>query len=669
MAKDVKTAEPDASAMPLQRFFTDNWYAVPPYQRDYTWGRSEVSDLLRDILDFSDSGDPYYMIGQVIVAPYPGDEDYELVDGQQRCTTLFLVAIALYRKMPQITEPGSIEETLKYGLFQMIKINEIDKQGWRIRVASTGPAVVEAIFSNSELPISEDKTTQNLKSAYSDIEDWVDANLSDPERLNKIVDLVQKKIWLTRLKVEGRRQAVIMYERINNRGKDLDGSDLIKNLLFASVDDDQFEDVSSYWNKASKLLSKKDDDPVASGDDSPNEKMPSKLSSIQYLLRALLVAELGRKVQDADVYPGWDKKLNKEPLEDGTERNLTPAEVQEKSLAFAHALPVAAQKLKYIATERAPLSGQTVGLMAASRFFNSIQQYPVLLAGANLNDEMYRNLVMRVESRILLGLLAKERNQDLEVLVPKWASSVSKLPSDCTLGDLDEACRDAMEQLPGLVNRSSQNFVEFNYSSSSDRNRIRLVLGRATVYSQKKVKPKDRYGIGDFLKEPKIGGKRAPKFGWDLDHVFSQAGYSDHKLIDNVGNLVLTDVNQRGAGKKAPEEKVDEIYASSSLALTRSLCSPERLGGLSKVEDDFYRSLVSQFSADASNWSSVAICERTRLYWNLFIRSMNEDWSAVPVVDISTEQISAHLEKVAPGWTSTEEFEGSRYFRAPTLEI
>ena len=662
MAKVLKTAEPDASAMPLQRFFTENWYAVPPYQRDYTWGRSEVADLLRDILDFSESGDPYYMIGQVIVAPFPGDEDYELVDGQQRCTTLFLIAIALYKKMPSVTETGSIEEGLKSVLFQMIKINEIDRQGWRIRVASTGPAVIEAIFTKSAFPISEDKTTQNLTNAYEDIEDWVDANLSDLDRLMKIVDLIQKKVWLTRLKVEGRRQAVIMYERINNRGMDLDGSDLIKNLLFASVNDDQFEEVSNHWNEASKTLSKTD----SSADgvkETTSEKMPSKLRSIQYLLRAILVGELGRKVQDADVYPSWDKVLNKKIDLDGKEVPLSSAEVQKKSLEFAQSLPLSAQKLRHVATERAPASGQPIGLMSASRHFQSIQQYPILLAGASLSDDMYRLLVKRVESRVLLGLLARERNQDLELLVPKWANAVLSLSRDCTLGDLDEACESVILQLPALVNSASQNFTKLSYSSLANRNRIRLVLGRASVYAQASVKPKDRILIEDFLKEPKIGGKRAPKFGWDLDHIFSQAGFPDHKLLDNVGNLVLTDVNQRGAGKKPPAEKVDEIYASSSLALTRSLCSIDRLGGLSKDEIEFYSGLANKFSADASDWSSIAICERSRLYWHLFIRSLNEDWPAIPIVDIATDQISAHLEEVSEGWSASEEFAGSRYFK------
>ena len=59
---------------------------MPAYQRGYRWGREEVSQLLDDIWESRDK--PYYL--QPVVVKKHGDE-WELVDGQQRLTTLFLI--------------------------------------------------------------------------------------------------------------------------------------------------------------------------------------------------------------------------------------------------------------------------------------------------------------------------------------------------------------------------------------------------------------------------------------------------------------------------------------------------------------------------------------------------------------------------------------------------
>jgi uncharacterized protein with ParB-like and HNH nuclease domain len=79
-------SEREASLEP--RFVGDisEMFYVPAYQRGYRWGEVEVSRLLDDIWYSRDK--PYYL--QPVVVKQHGDE-WELVDGQQRLTTLFLI--------------------------------------------------------------------------------------------------------------------------------------------------------------------------------------------------------------------------------------------------------------------------------------------------------------------------------------------------------------------------------------------------------------------------------------------------------------------------------------------------------------------------------------------------------------------------------------------------
>src|SRR6185436_9981728 len=86
----VKSMGPDAHEALLEpRAVGDiaGRFYVPAYQRGYRWGKDEVRKLLDDIWE---SRDKSYYLQPVVVKKYDGDE-WELVDGQQRLTTLFLI--------------------------------------------------------------------------------------------------------------------------------------------------------------------------------------------------------------------------------------------------------------------------------------------------------------------------------------------------------------------------------------------------------------------------------------------------------------------------------------------------------------------------------------------------------------------------------------------------
>ena len=71
-------------------FNTDAHYVIPRYQRAYAWEDKEIEQLIDDINDINASEN--YYIGSLVVSKVKGKfETYEVVDGQQRLTTLFLL--------------------------------------------------------------------------------------------------------------------------------------------------------------------------------------------------------------------------------------------------------------------------------------------------------------------------------------------------------------------------------------------------------------------------------------------------------------------------------------------------------------------------------------------------------------------------------------------------
>lgn len=76
--------------------FQECFYVVPDYQREYVWTDKEIQQLLEDIDEQIDSGsDKEYFVGMILVSPGSQKNHFEVIDGQQRLTTFYLLLCAL----------------------------------------------------------------------------------------------------------------------------------------------------------------------------------------------------------------------------------------------------------------------------------------------------------------------------------------------------------------------------------------------------------------------------------------------------------------------------------------------------------------------------------------------------------------------------------------------
>ncbi len=79
-------------------------YAVPPYQRDYSWKRDQWEDLWNDILTIHESGNIHYM-GSIVLQNM-GEKKHSVIDGQQRFSTLTLIVLATIKQLQNLIEKG-----------------------------------------------------------------------------------------------------------------------------------------------------------------------------------------------------------------------------------------------------------------------------------------------------------------------------------------------------------------------------------------------------------------------------------------------------------------------------------------------------------------------------------------------------------------------------------
>lgn len=83
----------------VQQFFVGNYFRIPVYQRDYAWGIEQVQDLVEDIGEAIQEESEHYL-GTLVLAN-EAENSHEVVDGQQRISTVVLLMAALLEQLPE----------------------------------------------------------------------------------------------------------------------------------------------------------------------------------------------------------------------------------------------------------------------------------------------------------------------------------------------------------------------------------------------------------------------------------------------------------------------------------------------------------------------------------------------------------------------------------------
>ena len=208
-----------------------NFY-VPSYQRGYRWGKAEVERLLDDI--YSTEGKRNYCLQPVVVRKN-GDK-YELIDGQQRLTTIYLI----YRFIN--------EESFGF----------IDEPRFTLSYATREKS---EDFLKS---IDESRKEENIDfwffcSAYESIKAWFSKKdrKSTLTNMNKYFDEIVKIIWY---EVEETEDAIGLFTRLNIGKIPLTNAELVKAVFLSKGRNDinmerkKQEEISFQWNHMEKEL-------------------------------------------------------------------------------------------------------------------------------------------------------------------------------------------------------------------------------------------------------------------------------------------------------------------------------------------------------------------------------------------------------------------------------
>lgn len=592
----------------LKQYLSQNrTLSVPLWQREYVWEANDsgqVGVLLEDLRDFVEKGQENYLIGSVILcrtAKKPGED--LIIDGQQRTLTflLFLMCARKYIRTHNLLSKNNDKHNQLMVDIRNCLTSSQDEYKARVRMnQSKANEILEEIWlwSNASAGVGEDffsktdrhtQTQQNLASVVRYIyenqfekQGWI-----NQEKFVDAIEKVMNTVRFVELTLDDQTEAISVFDHINDRGVGLSGADLIKNRIFQDVEDEgDFGLISDSWSEMSSTLNK------ISG--------ITRLHDPKYLLRALAWTQSdGKKITYENLADFWKKSIDNKAI---------------RATEFAQNLAQDALYLSGYGSLKHDLHGSFEQLFLA-KHLKSVQHYPVLLAIRNYADsKVFRRVVKQVHNRTCFYVLAQERTQEFEKIIPKWASELQKLGGNATIDKVDAIYLKEAPLKDSDFEKLHNEMLSWNYEIATDRAKIRAVLSYLSWMMDTYLE-KPNGNISEYFKTR----KKKDKVGWDIDHVLPKAKGGSSEFLHGIGNLVLLyPTDNRGLQDKLPVEK-KKTYLQHPIYLTKTVSSVDELDDADrkKVQKLLKEAGIVKQDWNISSWNDESIVARSEFYFEL----------------------------------------------------
>lgn len=208
----------------------DNTYVVPMYQRNYAWGEGEITQLVQDVVDYQQKKHQRYYIGTLVVYKRK-DGSLEVIDGQQRFTTLSLMAT--YLKNLELSAGSSIQSP-KMDWYQQVNIR-FDS---RPKSTDTFTALSQRVALHR---LNGANYNESIVNGYALIEKAL-SNLEGLS-LKSFAKYVFENVQIMRVEVPEGTDLNHYFEAMNNRGEQLEKHEVLKAQMMAVLNDIEDSDA------------------------------------------------------------------------------------------------------------------------------------------------------------------------------------------------------------------------------------------------------------------------------------------------------------------------------------------------------------------------------------------------------------------------------------------
>ena len=259
-------------------------YQIPRFQRDFSWDKKNYEEFFEDMLSqilFNDNfSTSEYYLGNMLFLGEKNKELVEVIDGQQRLTTITILLAALRNTLFSISKK---EEDISSAYAETIQteylIKKIDgKPQRKLETSTSYPYFTQTIqdyetANNHVKPETEEEELleeafsyfmkslekENLFKKIENLNKHVTFNFNDDFYLNSLKSLRDQILRSTIIEifVSNKEEANKIFENINSKGKPLSQVDLIKNSIFENINVTQggVDEISRDWQEFNKKIS------------------------------------------------------------------------------------------------------------------------------------------------------------------------------------------------------------------------------------------------------------------------------------------------------------------------------------------------------------------------------------------------------------------------------
>lgn len=517
-------------------------YIVPDYQREYVWNDEQVEQLLFDLLDaYNTDNKKAYFLGTIVT--YDSGSQFELIDGQQRLTTFFVLLCAIKRIYISLGEPTSVIDNLVYSPTMNNDGDVINLYHLQLQYEDAGNCL-ELIEKGEGRPNYLTQSGERLFDAFKTIQDFLNERFSDLASLKKFVVFLLNKTSFIRIETYDIADALKIFETINQRGKGLDPMDLLKNMIFRQVDRSKFKELNMNWKSITRSLEKIDEKP---------------LRFLRYFIMA-----------NYDTSGEKDGILREDQIYTWLTNNNEQCHYEEAPFQFVQKM---AQNVDlYVkcrvadGTQEGNVHLKNIALLAGKSYKLHLM---LMLAASNMNADALAKFKAVLESVVYYTVINKIATNVTERTFALWCKDVRNIVTP--------------EDLDGFVNRTiiptvndwkmnnKSNFLRLGLNSMQQY-RIKFILGKITAYV-------DALRLGKTTVEDLTGYTQTAV---EIEHIMPQtctdkASYDlDEEefavYIHRLGNLTLLEnsinksIHNDNYASKSVAYKQSKFYITSSLS-------------------------------------------------------------------------------------------------------
>ena len=219
-------------------------FLIPDYQRPYAWGEDECQTLWDDIFSFAfpdgnkdnfDSDNDEYFLGPIVTFKNEKNGKQEIIDGQQRLTTLMILLRAFYARLSKMNDENTVKtkEIIASCIWKVDEFDNPDKNRLKIDSEVSTDEDKEEFISI----LKKGEATKDMKSKYADTYRFFEGKIQEflneyPSYFAFLPNRVLKNCILLPIEAESQDTALRIFSTLNDRGKPLSDTDIFKAQLY-----------------------------------------------------------------------------------------------------------------------------------------------------------------------------------------------------------------------------------------------------------------------------------------------------------------------------------------------------------------------------------------------------------------------------------------------------